>query len=289
VSLSPREYIRHILDGKDSSMHKTKFSWYTAGIMMLTVFFVFAMVSSSYASDSSVALDNDSIYKDSLAALTMLFVLAVLLESALSVIFNWRLYLVIFNSRGVKTLIMLILAWVAVDQLGIDIVADLLGSYIEPDPGSQTLTKFITALILAGGSAGVNNLMVTLGYRDPSAPVKKVPTPLPTQAWVSIRVIRDKVKGPIFVRVNKIIPDPATMPIALAGTINQLPLRRKILGVFFRNPNYFPQSGGYVLEPGKAYDIQIEGQDEQNNKVTGSINGVYSFAPGAIVDFDVTL
>jgi hypothetical protein len=270
-------------------MHKIKFSWYMAGLVMLTVFSVFAVASSAYALDSSVALNNDQIYKDSLAALTMLFVLAVLLESALTVIFNWRLYLVIFNSRGVKTLIMLIFAWVAVDQLGIDIMADLLGSYIEPGPESQPLTKFITALILAGGSAGVNNLMVTLGYRNASASERKVPKPLPTQAWVSIRVARNKVQGPIFIRINKTTPAPQTTPIALAGTITQLPLWRKIVGVFFRNPNYFPQSGGYVVETGKAYDIQVEGMDEHGKKVPGSINGVYSFAPGAIVDLDVTL
>lgn len=160
---------------------------------------------------------------------------------------------------------------------------------MDPKPNSQTLTKFITALILAGGSAGVNNLMITLGYRSASAATKKIPKPLPTQAWVAIRVTREKVKGPILVRINNKTPVPSPMPIALAGTINELPLWRKIVGVFFRNPDFFPQSGGYVVEPGKAYDVQVEGLDEQGNKVFGSINDVYAFAPGAIVDLDVTL
>ncbi len=40
-----------------------------------------------------LALDDNAIYRRSLAALTMLFVVAVLLESAFSVIFNWRVFL----------------------------------------------------------------------------------------------------------------------------------------------------------------------------------------------------
>lgn len=269
-------------------MHKTKTSWCTEGLVMLAVFSVFAMAP-AYAQTPAVALGNDDIYKDSLAALTMLFVLAVLLESALTVIFNWRLYLVIFNSRGVKTLLMLILSWVMVDQLGIDVTADLMGSYIDPDPKSSPLTKLITALILAGGSSGVNNIMVTLGYRNASAAEKKVPKPPPTQAWVAIRVDREKVQGSIQVRINKITPDPATIPLALAGTINTLPIWRKIIEVFFRNPDRFPQSGGYVVETGKAYNVEVEGKDDSGNSVAGSINGVYSFAPGAIVDLDVKM
>src|SRR5262245_36833597 len=54
---------------------------------------------------NELALGSDAIYKSSLAALTMLFVVAVLVESALNPIFNWRVFLTYFSSTGVKTII----------------------------------------------------------------------------------------------------------------------------------------------------------------------------------------
>lgn len=58
------------------------------------------------AAKSEVALGKNALYEKSLAALTMLLVLAVLLENAFSVIFNWRVFLTYFSLRGVKTIVM---------------------------------------------------------------------------------------------------------------------------------------------------------------------------------------
>jgi hypothetical protein len=55
---------------------------------------------------AKVATD-DSIYGKSGAALTMLFVIAVLLESAFAVIFEWRVFLAYFSVRGIKPIIMI--------------------------------------------------------------------------------------------------------------------------------------------------------------------------------------
>lgn len=106
-------------------------------------------------------------FEVSLRALTALFVLAILIESALSVIFNWRLYLKFFSNRGMKTLIMIGVAALVVWTFNIDILEKMLASYGVPvSSESFFLSNLLTALILAGGSAGVYKILVALGYRE---------------------------------------------------------------------------------------------------------------------------
>src|SRR6516225_10013948 len=57
---------------------------------------------------------SDTVYSTSLSVLTMLFVVALLLESAFSTIFNWRVFLTYFSTRGVKTIIMIVISLIIV-------------------------------------------------------------------------------------------------------------------------------------------------------------------------------
>src|SRR6516164_453340 len=57
---------------------------------------------------------SDMVYSSSVSVLTMLFVVALLLESAFSVIFNWRVFLTYFSTRGVKTIIMITISLIIV-------------------------------------------------------------------------------------------------------------------------------------------------------------------------------
>lgn len=56
-----------------------------------------------------------------LPSLVGVFVVATLMESALTTLFQWRLYLEFFNGRAVKTLIMIAVGYAVVSQFSYDI------------------------------------------------------------------------------------------------------------------------------------------------------------------------
>jgi hypothetical protein len=145
----------------------------------------------------TLTLDNDQIYRKSLAALTMLFVIAVLLENALSVIFNWRVFLAYFSVRGAKTIIMIVISLLIVNAFGLDVMASLIAAYkspsnapVNPASISGPVSLFVTALILAGGSSGVNKIMTALGFRNDHREEDVTPRPPINKACVAVRVNR---------------------------------------------------------------------------------------------------
>ena len=76
-----------------------------------------------------ITLGSAAFFGATLRGLTVLFVLALLLESALSVIFNWRLFLEFFYGRGVRTLVMIAVSAIAVRTFQIDTVTTMLQGY----------------------------------------------------------------------------------------------------------------------------------------------------------------
>ena len=167
---------------------------------------------------------SDVVYSTSLSVLTMLFVIALLLESAFSTIFNWRVFLTYFSTRGVKTIIMIVISFIVVYVFNFDAIASLIAAFKLPEqlPAGVTkdaalaklvaeetgaVSKFITSLILAGGSAGIYNLMVALGFRSQRAEVD--PKPPVGQAWVAVRVKRVNAVGPVNVMVAEQAQIPA--------------------------------------------------------------------------------
>jgi hypothetical protein len=235
---------------------------------------------------NQVWLGNPDIYKDSAVALTMLFVLAVLLENAFSVIFNWRVFLTYFSLGGVKTIIMIAISYALVVGCKIDIVASLIKTYTNHAPLGSFPTSFVTALILAGGSAGVYNIMRALGYRSGEREEIVNPRPPKDKAWVAVRATRKDSKGEIFVTVRKIGPADDKSPAPIAGMIQMR--RPSIIELLLRNRNRFPQNGGYTVAPKTVYEIAVESKDGEGHPIK-RLGEEYVFAEGAIVDFDVTL
>lgn len=243
---------------------------------------------------------NDIVYSTSLSVLTMLFVVALLLESAFSTIFNWRVFLTYFSTRGVKTIIMIVVSFIVVYVFNFDVMATLIAAFKLPPelPAGETkeialakliqsgpTSKFITSLILAGGSAGIYNLLVALGFRSPREAAVD-PKPPAGQAWVAVRVKRVNAVGPVNVVVAEQKGDMPTGLLQIAGSIRfTRPALRELL---LRNVDRFPQNGGYVVKPNTAYIIKVEGRDEAGNKIPG-LDGTYAFAERAIVDFEVIL
>lgn len=256
-------------------------------ILILTLTLLYslsAFAQPDTATVAPVAEAGTNIYTASIAALTKLFVLAVLVESALSLIFNWRVFQEFFNQRAIKTVVLFVVSLIVVKTFDIDIVAELMKIYNQGSSPGDLMSTTLTAMILAGGSSGVNNLFVALGFRSRLS--EKTAQPPSHEAWISVLVHRDSAAtGEVLVQVSEEPSGANATYAAIAGSINA---RKKFRDLFFPNRNRFPKSGGYKLESGKVYRISVTGKDESGTQVSG-LGETYSFAPRAIVDLDVKL
>lgn len=239
---------------------------------------------------NGVAVDSDAIYKASLGALTTLFVVAVMLETAMALLLNWVGFLAYFSRRAVRPLVMLVASAVVVFVFKLDIVASLISIYkgtpAEAAGSSGIPSMLLTAMILAGGSAGVRGMMSALGFRldQPS----DQPPPLSSkEAWLSVVVTNIPRGGKkIHVRIKPLGDAPADMK-PIAGTLGAEHPRLKHL--LCRNRDRFPSNGGHVLEANKLYEISVTEDDAasgESRKIMPPTNHV--FAPRAIVDLEVS-
>lgn len=80
------------------------------------------------------------------AVLTVAFVLSVVVERGLSVIFSWRKWKERFEGKGLKVPISIAISWAICWIGGLDVVAVMVG---EPVP---YLGTFLTALLISGGA-----------------------------------------------------------------------------------------------------------------------------------------
>ena len=100
--------------------------------------------------------------------LLMLAVLAVAFETALTPIFNWRIFARHFEGKGVKTPLTVFVAIVLLWAYDIDIFKEIVVSI---DKGSTAQTslmgRVLTGLLVAGGSDAVFRIFTRLGMRDP--------------------------------------------------------------------------------------------------------------------------
>jgi len=233
----------------------------------------------------AIALGNPDIYEKSLKALTMLFVIAVLLESAFALLFSWRVFLTYFSLTGVKTIIMFAISLTVVWVFKVDILATLISVYRSEEVQSLVVSKVITAMILAGGSAAVNKVFVALGFRSIPLPPPEVKPP-ETRAWVAVLVTQKESTGIVHVETKDIGAAGPDDPAPIAGTAcGRTP---NLLALLLRNPNRFPPNGGREVIPGHVYEISVAGKDRDGNPKRALI-GKFVFANRAIVDFDATL
>jgi hypothetical protein len=213
------------------------------------------------------------------------FVLAVLLEQALSVIFNWRPFLQIFDARGVKTIVSVVVALFVVGAFKLDLFTDLVNVYTVDRASSDFSTRMLTALILAGGSSGVNNVLVSLGFRSMRSAEQIAPKPPHKEAWIAVRLIRARAVGQVAVSIG---PEGTTLP--LAGMIVGSSPKSGLLRYFVVDRGRFPVVGGYALTPemGKQYMVLLGGVDKEG-KILATKWGPYAIAPGAVLDVVVQL
>src|SRR5262252_7366239 len=99
-------------------------------------------------------------------------------------------------------------------------------------------------MVLAGGSAAVNNVLVGLGFRQRRSPEALTPKPPPDKAWIAVRIIRQNVVGPVNVFLGPPPVAPATHPpivTVIHGTSHPK------LRYFLNDRGRFPGSGGYTV------------------------------------------
>lgn len=259
-------------------------------------------------SDTPDVLDQNLIGKAAQILFAM-FVVAIILESALALLFNWRVFLEFFDGRGVRSVVMFAISFLVVWGFNQDFVGRLFEIYIgAPRAGTAAGhlgTTVLTALVLAGGSASVNKLMVGLGVRENRTAETEVVRPPKNKAWVSISAVWRGVGKPEFEILS--LPLPATAAGAdpapeLLGVIGNQTVWSRFKKYFWRNVHRVPMSGGREVVPGQPYAHYIKmtlGDDTQFRDTSGAVlamqgghlvptPAVHAFADGAIVDFVVT-
>jgi len=214
----------------------------------------------------------------------VLFMLAVVLESALALVFNWRPFVETFNSRAVRPIVSFLVAYIFVNMFDLDLMTTIVNASVPTSPPRPpgTTGRVLTAMVLAGGSAAVNNVLVGLGFRQRRTPESITPKPPPDKAWIAVRIVRQNVVGP----VNVFLGPPPT------GGEKHPPIVTVIQGTshpklryFLNDRGRFPGSGGYTVRADSVVQVDVVGVDPSNQEISKTW-GPHKVAGDAIIDLD---
>jgi hypothetical protein len=228
-------------------------------------------------------LNDAQFYASSFKALFALFIIAVITESGLALLFNWRPYLNRFDGKAANPLVALLFSLLLVWLFDLDIATSLMNTYSGSKLPANLPGMVLTAMIIAGGSAGVNKVFQAFGLRTPASQQEAAPKPPPTQAWLSVALRRDKADGNVDVLIGPTGHQQAAGSIAGTGS------RRSVLSWLLRNKSRYPQSGGHVMAPGTPIEVSLVGMDSNKQPIRSATWGPYELAAGAIVDVELTL
>ena len=228
------------------------------------------------------------VYEESFKAIFLLFVLAVLLESALALIFNWRPFVENFVPRAVRPVIAFVVAYIFVDYFNLDIASALVNATTKGTFPPGPTGKILTAMVIAGGSAGVNSMLIALGFREVRTPAAVAPKlPPPNKAYLSVRVARGTAVGDLYVYLGPpaVAGAPPTNP-SLVGIIKGRSARN-LFSWFLSDRGRLPSYGGHTIDDlDREYVVKVAGVDANGSPVSIE-KGPFKFAGGAFVDIDV--
>ena len=108
--------------------------------------------------------------------LVLLFVISVVFETALTPIFNWRLFARFCEGKGVKTPLTVIAAVALLWNYDIDIFRHIIDAFASGGEGARESTflgRIITGLLVAGGSGAIFNIFAKIGLRNPKELARK--------------------------------------------------------------------------------------------------------------------
>lgn len=106
------------------------------------------------------------------SVLLLFLAVAVVFEAAMSAIFDWRVFIRYFEGRGVKTPILVVTALFVTYQYDLDVLNQILEA-LDQNGSQETVGKFITALLISGGSSAVYRVYSNLGIRSPAERKRK--------------------------------------------------------------------------------------------------------------------
>ena len=216
-------------------------------------------------------------------ALLRLFVLAVVLERALSLLFDWRPFLAWFDGAGVRTPIAFAAAMAITHYFQSDALVRLFQAYGNPLPEATDstglfLARTLEAMVIAGGSSGVAKLMRSLGFRPAAGAEDARPVPKnDDEAWISVAL--DGKPGSVSFPAYVVIAQNGK-PAYEAGTIYRFSGPQSFTSYFFRNRGRFPQSAGHPVDVGKTIAVAVV--DSAGRKFEA--NSPHTPGPRAIID-----
>ncbi len=231
-------------------------------------------------SDSGVGFNLAAMGKALFAA----FIMAVVLESALALIFNWRPFVRTFDGRGVKSVIALAASLAFVRYTDLDLLSifeKAMDGSTEPQRVDEAwFGSVLTAMVVAGGSAGVNRLLVALGFRSVLRAEEVVPKPPKDRAWISARLERSSPNESGTVRV---MLKEGSGDFRLIGQISGSARPPGFLRWALHDRTRFPTLAGYSLVGDRTYELEFR-SDEKSANTTVARWGPVMVASGAIVD-----
>jgi hypothetical protein len=219
-----------------------------------------------------------------LKAVSLLFLLAVVIESALAIIFNWRPFVETLNARAVRPLISLVVSGFFVWLFDLDLMTTIVNSMMNTTHLPSTSGQVLTAMVLAGGSAGVNNLLVALGFRQKQTPETATPKPPSNKAWIAVRLDRQLAVGQVEVFLG--VPPAVGQQPPLAGVIHGK--SKPAYRYFFSDPGRFPGYGGHTVPVNSSISLELAGVDKDGQPLSQKW-GPCTLADGAIIDLDFKL
>jgi hypothetical protein len=141
-------------------------------------------------------------------------------------------------------------------------------------------------MVIAGGSAAVNQLMLALGFRPLRSPETVSPPPPANKGWISVSIVRtDKIRGPVTVGIG--VKDANDMvPVVASLNGSTIPAYR----YFLRDRGRFPGSGGYTVAKGDNITVTVSASKARGNGTVNKTWGPNIIADGAIIDltFEMT-
>jgi len=223
-------------------------------------------------------LSDPRFYGASFKAVFVLFILAVLVESGLALIFHWRPYIDNLDSRSANPIVAFLFSFLFVEAFQLDVTQSLVNVYSGTNYPAGTAGSILTALIIAGGSAGVRRILQTFGFRAPAASDEPPRAPPQDQAWVAVTIERRQARGSVAVQIGP------PGQVAVAGTITGTGHRTGLLSYLLRDKGRFPTAGGYTVTPGE-YEVRVIGFDASGAQISNTW-GPAKIANRAIVDLN---
>lgn len=238
------------------------------------------------------AAGSETLYGDVAKSLVLLFALAVMLESGLAGLFRWRPFVELLNPRAVRPLVSFALALAFVHSFDLDIVTALVNAgrsgALAPFPISPS-GQLLTALVLAGGSAGVNAMLVALGLRQVGTPESAQPKPPKNRAWIAVRAQRRQgTTGDIDVFIGAMakLTDGKQEP-PYAGTIKGKSANG-FWAYFTRDRGKYPGYGGYEVPLDQEIWVVLKSWSA-GEQLLETTWGPHKPAAGAIIDLDLEI